>query len=254
MESVTSVCFSRSVTGGELFEDIVAREYYSEADARWVPPSPSCRLFSRPPLTQPHVCCHAHGHQHGPGAASGGVCLPTQPCWEPSEQVKEQGTVLVSSTSTKAQPKSGRPQAASVSPGWAVATEGCSPWGGCWQEERSVAMGVLLLCPWTSVHGPHRTPGLSVSEAEKEGSCPAGPRLPCGGWRDKDILQLGLPWGLLDSPSCWGQPSPGDEGNCWHQRCCRQHGCWGMAGPLPGRVGHGGLLCPMLWARCHPDL
>ena len=23
------------VTGGELFEDIVAREYYSEADARW---------------------------------------------------------------------------------------------------------------------------------------------------------------------------------------------------------------------------
>lgn len=27
-----SVC---SVTGGELFEDIVAREYYSEADARY---------------------------------------------------------------------------------------------------------------------------------------------------------------------------------------------------------------------------
>lgn len=26
--------FSRRVTGGELFEDIVAREYYSEADAR----------------------------------------------------------------------------------------------------------------------------------------------------------------------------------------------------------------------------
>lgn len=25
---------SLSVTGGELFEDIVAREYYSEADAR----------------------------------------------------------------------------------------------------------------------------------------------------------------------------------------------------------------------------
>lgn len=29
-----SVC---SVTGGELFEDIVAREYYSEADARYSP-------------------------------------------------------------------------------------------------------------------------------------------------------------------------------------------------------------------------
>jgi hypothetical protein len=28
-----SLCFSR-VTGGELFEDIVAREFYSEADAR----------------------------------------------------------------------------------------------------------------------------------------------------------------------------------------------------------------------------
>lgn len=27
-------CFR--VTGGELFEDIVAREYYSEADARYV--------------------------------------------------------------------------------------------------------------------------------------------------------------------------------------------------------------------------
>lgn len=25
-----------SVTGGELFEDIVAREYYSEADARYI--------------------------------------------------------------------------------------------------------------------------------------------------------------------------------------------------------------------------
>uniref|UniRef100_A0A4W5P1I8 Protein kinase domain-containing protein n=1 Tax=Hucho hucho TaxID=62062 RepID=A0A4W5P1I8_9TELE len=27
------------VTGGELFEDIVAREYYSEADARWALPT-----------------------------------------------------------------------------------------------------------------------------------------------------------------------------------------------------------------------
>lgn len=39
------VC-SRRVTGGELFEDIVAREYYSEADARWVSP--------RPPSLCPH--------------------------------------------------------------------------------------------------------------------------------------------------------------------------------------------------------
>lgn len=28
------LCVSVRVTGGELFEDIVAREYYSEADAR----------------------------------------------------------------------------------------------------------------------------------------------------------------------------------------------------------------------------
>jgi len=28
------VCVCVRVTGGELFEDIVAREYYSEADAR----------------------------------------------------------------------------------------------------------------------------------------------------------------------------------------------------------------------------
>lgn len=33
---MTPSCFSHRVTGGELFEDIVAREYYSEADARWV--------------------------------------------------------------------------------------------------------------------------------------------------------------------------------------------------------------------------
>lgn len=32
--SIFHVCFRR-VTGGELFEDIVAREYYSEADARY---------------------------------------------------------------------------------------------------------------------------------------------------------------------------------------------------------------------------
>ena len=30
---ILSICLHR-VTGGELFEDIVAREYYSEADAR----------------------------------------------------------------------------------------------------------------------------------------------------------------------------------------------------------------------------
>lgn len=35
MGSVTSFVLLHSrVTGGELFEDIVAREYYSEADAR----------------------------------------------------------------------------------------------------------------------------------------------------------------------------------------------------------------------------
>lgn len=33
--AVDKACISScSVTGGELFEDIVAREYYSEADAR----------------------------------------------------------------------------------------------------------------------------------------------------------------------------------------------------------------------------
>lgn len=34
MAPCDSPLFSRRVTGGELFEDIVAREYYSEADAR----------------------------------------------------------------------------------------------------------------------------------------------------------------------------------------------------------------------------
>lgn len=36
-EASARVC-ACSVTGGELFEDIVAREYYSEADARYVSP------------------------------------------------------------------------------------------------------------------------------------------------------------------------------------------------------------------------
>lgn len=40
MTAVSGTCDLRvlfpRVTGGELFEDIVAREYYSEADARWV--------------------------------------------------------------------------------------------------------------------------------------------------------------------------------------------------------------------------
>lgn len=44
---------SRRVTGGELFEDIVAREYYSEADARWVR-TPHAVLPC--PLPQPHSC------------------------------------------------------------------------------------------------------------------------------------------------------------------------------------------------------
>jgi hypothetical protein len=35
LPNLTISSFGCSVTGGELFEDIVAREYYSEADARW---------------------------------------------------------------------------------------------------------------------------------------------------------------------------------------------------------------------------
>lgn len=46
-EAVTPVCFACRVTGGELFEDIVAREYYSEADARWV----CCLHRPVPPLS-----------------------------------------------------------------------------------------------------------------------------------------------------------------------------------------------------------
>lgn len=45
-EALFSACVSAcSVTGGELFEDIVAREYYSEADARYSTSSPSPRSF-----------------------------------------------------------------------------------------------------------------------------------------------------------------------------------------------------------------
>lgn len=61
LESVTSVCLACRVTGGELFEDIVAREYYSEADARWV-----CSPHSFPPSPLPtpapvaHVCSCVH--------------------------------------------------------------------------------------------------------------------------------------------------------------------------------------------------
>lgn len=45
-EALFSACVSAcSVTGGELFEDIVAREYYSEADARYSTSSLSPRSF-----------------------------------------------------------------------------------------------------------------------------------------------------------------------------------------------------------------
>uniref|UniRef100_A0A9L0I6S3 Calcium/calmodulin dependent protein kinase II beta n=1 Tax=Equus asinus TaxID=9793 RepID=A0A9L0I6S3_EQUAS len=57
------------VTGGELFEDIVAREYYSEADARWVwsPHAilpqllpPTLPSLSPTPAPLAHVCSCAH--------------------------------------------------------------------------------------------------------------------------------------------------------------------------------------------------
>lgn len=52
------VCYSCSVivgrvTGGELFDEIVAREFYSEHDARWVALS-----HSSPPST--HTLIHTH--------------------------------------------------------------------------------------------------------------------------------------------------------------------------------------------------
>lgn len=52
-----SLCFyPSSVTGGELFEDIVAREYYSEADARLV-------QFTTGTFTHPHTHTHTQKNQ-----------------------------------------------------------------------------------------------------------------------------------------------------------------------------------------------
>lgn len=62
------MCFSHRVTGGELFEDIVAREYYSEADARWVQSPhtilaplllPGLPSLSLAPAPLAHICFHA---------------------------------------------------------------------------------------------------------------------------------------------------------------------------------------------------
>lgn len=81
LRAVTSVCFSLRVTGGELFEDIVAREYYSEADARWVwtprppPPSPLRPVPHRPP---PGPAARVCSRDRGPGGGAGvGVSVQT---------------------------------------------------------------------------------------------------------------------------------------------------------------------------------
>lgn len=60
----TTICFPCRVTGGELFEDIVAREYYSEADARCVQCSAPCSplLTSSSVLSEPHPCTSCNPH------------------------------------------------------------------------------------------------------------------------------------------------------------------------------------------------
>jgi hypothetical protein len=69
------MCFPCRVTGGELFEDIVAREYYSEADARWVQSFMPCFPFltfgsflisATPVPSVTHVCLVCHCHFHSP--------------------------------------------------------------------------------------------------------------------------------------------------------------------------------------------
>lgn len=53
----------RSVTGGELFEDIVAREYYSEADARWALQfTVAVVTVLQPAVSRSHL--HARTHLH----------------------------------------------------------------------------------------------------------------------------------------------------------------------------------------------
>lgn len=72
------VLFCR-VTGGELFEDIVAREYYSEADARWVW-SPRT-ILPGPSLTQPHSCPSAHVSLTWAGQMVGWAGVSVCPPW-----------------------------------------------------------------------------------------------------------------------------------------------------------------------------
>lgn len=108
------MCFSHRVTGGELFEDIVAREYYSEADARWVPSLTPSSPFSHP-LAHPSLSpipaspvIHIYSmHQcpfHVPsrGQLSGSVTWPTGPTG--GSLTKEGGGHLVSLSSTEVLP------------------------------------------------------------------------------------------------------------------------------------------------------
>lgn len=55
--------YFRSVTGGELFEDIVAREYYSEADARWALQfTVAVVTVLLPAVSRSHLHTHSHSH------------------------------------------------------------------------------------------------------------------------------------------------------------------------------------------------
>lgn len=134
LRAVTSVCFSLRVTGGELFEDIVAREYYSEADARWVwtprppPPSPLRLSLTGPlPALRPASAPVTGARAGEPASAS--VCRPRR--WTLWEQVAQRGgSCLLRPRAPRLE--SGSTQACQFLLGWEVAHSGCCPWGGQW--------------------------------------------------------------------------------------------------------------------------
>lgn len=231
--SVTSVCFSRRVTGGELFEDIVAREYYSEADARWVcspPPLLPSACPSRPPHPSGHVCSCDGGPARGQRRR--------QRRWTLPEQVTQWGG------SCLLPPRGTGPELGS--------TQACQFPLGCEMATVGAALGVAdgCGCPPARPHGT-LLPAVGTLAAfpaadgaaggARAASCPPGtpprPRVGDGG---------------MSGPSRGdpGQPSPGDEGT----ERLRDAACSGVTGPIPGSVASADWCVPCLWARCHPGL
>lgn len=158
------LCFVFRVTGGELFEDIVAREYYSEADARWVyrplsfrlPSLPNPASFGRRRPQGPHVLLWAERLTRLRQTVCRAEAAFLLGAWSTSQEQP-----LLCPPPDRSRLESGSARASFASLGWGWPREGLFCWG--WAVEG----GLMVLPPpppWTSVCGPQQAPGRAFLE------------------------------------------------------------------------------------------